>query len=727
MVIPKPKNQMFNQMKNLYVLLVAFLPCFLTAQSYTLPFDIQNPIADPLTDQQVLLEFNSADLIADGKMQVDCDDIRIFDAPSGGSPIDFWLESDCDETVTRLWVKIPNIAGNATETVYMTYGDPVATSASDGEATFIFFDDFSSGTIDAAKWNLLANATIDNTTGQENPPSAQAQVFNANDNNLRSNINLPASNFAFHASFYDNGFSSGVNVNTWVGIAPISYLGVRNPSATTYWYDNSFANTGIARSTGWHYAEIRYTDCLERTILDHGVFDSGWFGAAGTPSYITLYSWNNNANFDNIFIRKVISDGTTCSEPIVLEGCEQTAGPGPGGVGTTDGTSNLKLWLKADAGVVYDGSNLVSEWQDQSGNCLHVSQSNAANQPLYEQSAICGEPGVLFGGPVSNGTNDFLNNTTENLMDPTHARTIFVYGDMNNASIRGGTFLTSRRTGSIFENQIYVDPFSGGTFAYSDGVNAFNNVTMSNTVFQDAKEPFYATYYTTGSNSKLNMRLNGNVVALSQSGNSNPENGATGFTIGHREDVLTNPYYGQTWDGHISEIIVFDRQLTAQEITDVETYLSDKYTTLSVGCSVLPVELLVFDGEQTSSGNLLFWKTASETDNLGFEVQKSKDAREWSTLDFVDGVGNSLEINRYEFLDKTPYGKNYYRLKQIDFNGAYSFSNIIQINNGDLNKTTIYPNPSHGQLSIAFSSEMERGETVFSFFVTVYPNRKFKL
>ena len=118
----------------------------------------------------------------------------------------------------------------------------------------------------------------------------------------------------------------------------------------------------------------------------------------------------------------------------------------------------------------------------------------------------------------------------------------------------------------------------------------------------------------------------------------------------------------------------------------------------------LPVELTYFNGRKLAEGNQLAWETASEKNNKGFEVQKSQDGKNWETLDFVSGNGTIITTQNYSYLDKNPtMGNNYYRLKQMDFDGVFEYSNIISLNydasstNKNLN---IYPNPVRNELTI---------------------------
>lgn len=122
----------------------------------------------------------------------------------------------------------------------------------------------------------------------------------------------------------------------------------------------------------------------------------------------------------------------------------------------------------------------------------------------------------------------------------------------------------------------------------------------------------------------------------------------------------------------------------------------------------LPVELLSFTGWNQGSVNRLQWKTASEQNTEVFEVQKSSDGVNWTTIGERAAAGNSTQPLTYDFTDNLPVlGNNYYRLKIIDFDGTFNFSNIINIQLNDVvqnNFTGIYPNPTGGQLNVDIQS-----------------------
>jgi hypothetical protein len=115
----------------------------------------------------------------------------------------------------------------------------------------------------------------------------------------------------------------------------------------------------------------------------------------------------------------------------------------------------------------------------------------------------------------------------------------------------------------------------------------------------------------------------------------------------------------------------------------------------------LPVSLLYFKLKSESDIVYLNWATASETNNMGFDIEKSINGKVWNRVDFVYGNGNSNELIEYSFVDNQPYsGISYYRLKQIDYNGAFEYSKVLSIN---ITKTInhyfrIAPNPTKGMV-----------------------------
>ncbi len=125
--------------------------------------------------------------------------------------------------------------------------------------------------------------------------------------------------------------------------------------------------------------------------------------------------------------------------------------------------------------------------------------------------------------------------------------------------------------------------------------------------------------------------------------------------------------------------------------------------------SALPVELLYFNGEANACNAQLEWKTISETNNDYFIIEHSLNGIDFTTLSLVDGNGTTSEEQLYKFThENVRQNINHYRLKQVDFDGSFEYSEIIQVNlncykseNDNLN---IYPNPTFDKIKIKLHS-----------------------
>jgi hypothetical protein len=126
---------------------------------------------------------------------------------------------------------------------------------------------------------------------------------------------------------------------------------------------------------------------------------------------------------------------------------------------------------------------------------------------------------------------------------------------------------------------------------------------------------------------------------------------------------------------------------------------------------VVPVELTSFTASLNKSLVLLKWSTASETNNMGFEILRSSqtDFNNWESIGFIEGKGTTTEFSNYEFYNELSEFNSAttlkYRLKQIDFSGTTSYSDIVDV---EFNPETFflaqnYPNPFNPTTNIKFS------------------------
>lgn len=112
---------------------------------------------------------------------------------------------------------------------------------------------------------------------------------------------------------------------------------------------------------------------------------------------------------------------------------------------------------------------------------------------------------------------------------------------------------------------------------------------------------------------------------------------------------------------------------------------------------IIPVELVAFEGSADGNSAVLSWETASETNNAGFEVQMAQDGDNYATLGFVAGHGTTTEAQSYSYrVDNLSVGLYTFRLKQIDYDGAFEYSGEVEVDigvPGQFQLSEVYPNP----------------------------------
>ena len=170
------------------------------------------------------------------------------------------------------------------------------------------------------------------------------------------------------------------------------------------------------------------------------------------------------------------------------------------------------------------------------------------------------------------------------------------------------------------------------------------------------------------------------------------------FTIGN---LNRNKYYS-------IKIVFVDKGQLGPPVEFLGTYSLRFSLTAGAGSGSgsigLPVEWLSFETERLGQSIHITWSTAIESNNQGFYVERSSDAETWESIGFVEGTGNSDNIQLYSFVDDFPnIGYNYYRLKQVDFDGATDYSEIreVVLDPGTfVDALTVFPNPVKDFLTI---------------------------
>ncbi len=240
---------------------------------------------------------------------------------------------------------------------------------------------------------------------------------------------------------------------------------------------------------------------------------------------------------------------------------------------------------------------------------------------------------------------------------------------------------------SLGFSQATVPFFYGGAGNWGFSSMAGGNLTSNNADFWparaehrlDATGHYVRLYHQTLSSGTFSVDL----IA------KNPSGGPWGGTV-----LLQSSPDGSTWTTQdiITSIgtngAVLSPSVSLPSGTKyVRVYYSNQTTTyylginnFSVNGSLLPVSLLSFDAKINELSINLFWSTASEKNNDYMAVERSVDGKLFSEIGQIKGVGYSVERVDYSFVDHFPYpGTNYYRLRQVDYDGTTTFHKVIAV------------------------------------------------
>ena len=404
------------------------------------------------------------------------------------------------------------------------------------------------------------------------------------------------------------------------------------------------------------------------------------FSPSGVRIWATYYGGSNadegNGIAKDASDNLIITGITTSSSGIATSSTFQTSYGG----GASAGDAFVAKFNSSGAiqwATYYGGSPIDAGWSiatDTSNNILITGKTNStsgiATTGAYQTSFAGGTSGVIGDAFIVkfNSTGSRLWATYYGGSADDQAKSI-ITDNIGNIFITGGTLSTT----GIASSGVYQTSFGGGTLGGDAFVAKFN----SSGAIQ------WATYYG-GSSEDV-----GRSAAVDASGNIFITGGTSSTS-----QIATSGAYQTTYGGTTSGVF------------------GDAFVSaFTVNCS-LPVQLSSFEAKIINSKEVLCtWQTASELNNDYFEIHRSVPSAQcsvncWEVVGKVKGNGTSNVVNSYQFIDNIsniqPLTSNlYYRLRQVDFDGKSTLSEIRVINiNQPTSNWNIYPNPTSNDLHI---------------------------
>jgi hypothetical protein len=467
------------------------------------------------------------------------------------------------------------------------------------------------------------------------------------------------------------------------------------PTGTTY-----RVAAGVTYTKNVTFTDATSILCIDGTWTGSPVASppAGTINVNGIINSASTWSYNGGGLIINVFsgAKVTIAEISISGGTYTITNCGYMTFTAATGIYSNGGTFTINNYDVININGTLDNSNSGFTFNNNAGSKLYIGNNFTFSAGTFVNAAdyFCVTSTMTFsGGTLTN--NKCLHTTTYSVSGSgafTNNYSIYISGNFSNS----GTNNTNNGNMTVAGN---AD--NSGIFANNGTMAVTGNFSNSGTV----------SY---GSGSLLTC-----VDWTSNGTNTGPGSGCAQI----RATGATN-LSGNFSDPNSVRVYFYDSGLPA---SGFDTYSGTKnslnvnnngctptvYPTCSgasAACSVpLPITLIDFKAECKNKNIDLFWATATEQNNAYFTIERSKDGINFSSIGTVNGAGNSSVTLNYEFTDPSPEaGGVYYRLKQTDYNGNFSYSSIVFLQCASGLEIWIYPNPVLTQLVYEVYSDEER-------------------
>jgi Secretion system C-terminal sorting domain len=400
------------------------------------------------------------------------------------------------------------------------------------------------------------------------------------------------------------------------------------------------------------------------------------------------------------------------------------------------GTGHIYAYWTQAYSVCYPGfftrsTNAGSSFE----NCITI-----PNEPYWGTLAVESDGDLYIGGTTGN---NFQVNRSSNAKNPGQTvawdmttsvnldGTVSGWEGPNPEGLLGQTNITVDTSGGPYNGYIYVlcsvnrnsnaDPLDVMFARSTNGGVSFSSPIKIN------DDPGTSAYQWFGT---MSVAPNGRIDVIWLDTRDNPgtylsalyysksTNGGVTWSPNEKLSGYFNPHLGWPQQNKMGDYFDMVSDVNGASLAWAATFNGEQDVYYSYITDIVPVELLSFSASVVADVVTLSWSTATELNNRGFEIEKSSDKTIWRTIGFKEGKGTTSEPQHYSYsdllLEKSP-SKLYYRLKQLDFNGSFEYSSIVEVEiaPSEFSLAQNYPNPFNPSTTIGYGIK-EKGEVMLA-------------
>ncbi len=362
------------------------------------------------------------------------------------------------------------------------------------------------------------------------------------------------------------------------------------------------------------------------------------------------------------------------------------------------------------ANYIYNGSAGQVSGNGLPSTLNNLTINNSAGLTLSSDITVAGIL-TLTSGKVTTGSNELKITNTSTSSITGYSSSNYVIGNLRRSVSGSGVYDFPLGTSSNYElATITLSSATGftdilGTFTNANPITTLLpllSIAIGGTAITDMLD--YG-YWTLTPNSTMS---GGNYsVTLKEKGHTNSASTAAAYCVLKRANITSS---WQSLGTHTNST----QSESGGTVTAVRSGLSSfSHFGIGRGGGALPIELIYFKAKLNSEKQVdLTWATASEINNDHFTVERSSDGSQFEELLRKPGAGNSTNTLHYSDVDESPLnGYSYYRLKQTDYDGRYTYSEIQTVkqkasgddpDESELKITSVFPNPFNEKFTVSF-------------------------